>query len=154
MRSFPPLSAVAAAALLVAPATAAEIREHPRAVLELFTSQGCSSCPKADLKFQDLGKQADLITLAYHVDYWDYIGWTDTFGRKENSDLQRAYAESWKSSRIYTPQMIVNGQKAMPALGGMFSDQQVADVVNYIRTHFGNNYKDKVTPADVKATRP
>lgn len=54
----------------------------------------------------------------------------------------------------YPVSVVVNGQKAMPALGGMFSDQQVADVVNYIRTHFGNNYKDKVTPADVKATRP
>ena len=54
----------------------------------------------------------------------------------------------------YPVSVVVNGQNAMPALGGMFSDQQVADVVNYIRTHFGNNYKDKVTPADVKATRP
>ena len=113
MRSFPVLSAVAAAALFVAPATAAEVRLHPKAVLELFTSQGCSSCPKADLKFGDLSRQTDLITLAYHVDYWDYIGWTDTFGRKENSDLQRAYAQSLKSSRIYTPQLIVNGQKGV-----------------------------------------
>lgn len=54
----------------------------------------------------------------------------------------------------YPVSVIVNGQKAMPALGGMFSDQQVADVTNYIRTHFGNNYKDKVTPADVKSARP
>jgi len=113
MRSFSVLSAVAAAALFVAPATAAELRLHPKAVLELFTSQGCSSCPKADLRFGDLSKQTDLITLAYHVDYWDYIGWTDTFGRKENSDLQKAYAASWKSSRIYTPQLIVNGQKGV-----------------------------------------
>ena len=113
MKSILTLAAVAAAALLVAPAVAAEVREHPKAVLELFTSQGCSSCPKADLRFGDLSKQPDLITLAYHVDYWDYIGWADTFGRKENSDLQRAYAESWKSSRIYTPQMIVNGQKGV-----------------------------------------
>jgi hypothetical protein len=113
MRSFSVLSAVAAAALFVAPVTAAELRLHPKAVLELFTSQGCSSCPKADLRFGDLSKQTDLITLAYHVDYWDYIGWTDTFGRKENSDLQKAYAASWKSSRIYTPQLIVNGQKGV-----------------------------------------
>jgi hypothetical protein len=113
MQSFSALSAVAAVALLFAPATAAEVRLHPKAVLELFTSQGCSSCPKADLKFSDLSKQTDLITLAYHVDYWDYIGWTDTFGRKENSDLQKAYAASWKSSRIYTPQLIVNGQKGV-----------------------------------------
>ena len=54
----------------------------------------------------------------------------------------------------YPVAVVVNGQKAMPALGGMFSDQQVADVVNYVRTHFGNNYKDKVTPADVKSARP
>ena len=54
----------------------------------------------------------------------------------------------------YPIAVIVNGQKAMPALGGMFSDQQVADVTNYIRTHFGNSYKDKVTAADVKASRP
>jgi mono/diheme cytochrome c family protein len=54
----------------------------------------------------------------------------------------------------YPVSVVVNGQKAMPAFGGMFSDQQVADVVNYIRTHFGNNYKDKVTPADVKSARP
>ncbi len=54
----------------------------------------------------------------------------------------------------YPVSVVVNGQKAMPALGSMFSDQQVADVVNYVRTHFGNNYKDKVTPADVKAARP
>ncbi|HEY4275684.1 MAG TPA: cytochrome c [Rhizomicrobium sp.] len=53
----------------------------------------------------------------------------------------------------YPISVVVNGQKAMPALGGMFSDQQVADVVNYIRTHFGNNYKDKATAADVKAAR-
>ncbi len=54
----------------------------------------------------------------------------------------------------YPIAVIVNGQKAMPALGGMFSDQQIADVTNYVRTHFGNSYKDKVTPADVKASRP
>jgi mono/diheme cytochrome c family protein len=54
----------------------------------------------------------------------------------------------------YPVSVVVNGQKAMPAFGGMFSDQQVADVVNYVRTHFGNSYKDKVTPADVKSARP
>lgn len=54
----------------------------------------------------------------------------------------------------YPVAVVVNGQKAMPAFGGMMSDQQIADVVNYVRTHFGNNYKDKVTPADVKMARP
>lgn len=99
-----------AAALALTPATAAEIRLNPKAVVELFTSQGCSSCPKADAKFAELGTRQDVIALAWHVDYWDYIGWPDTFGTAENSDRQRAYAESWGSSRIYTPQLIVNGQ--------------------------------------------
>ena len=54
----------------------------------------------------------------------------------------------------YPVAVVVNGQKAMPAFGGMMNDQQIANVINYVRTHFGNNYKDKVTPAEVKAARP
>src|SRR3954447_16818419 len=100
-RAFVP--AAAAAMLMVVPAAGAEVRDHPKAVLELFTSQGCSSCPQADARLGDLGKHPDLITLAYHVDYWDYIGWVDTFGAKANTDLQRAYAQSWGSSMVYTP---------------------------------------------------
>ena len=109
MKSISLLAAFAAAALVLAPAAAAEIRSNPKAVVELFTSQGCSSCPKADAKFAELGARQDVIALAWHVDYWDYIGWPDTFGTPENSDRQRAYAQSWGSSRIYTPQLIVNG---------------------------------------------
>jgi hypothetical protein len=113
MRNSPILSATLAAALVAAPGAAAEVRDHPKAVVELFTSQGCSSCPKADAKLGDLGKRPDLITLAYHVDYWDYIGWADTFGAKANTDLQRAYAQSWGSSMVYTPQLVVNGAKGV-----------------------------------------
>jgi hypothetical protein len=105
--------AAVATALMLAPAIGAEVRDHPKAVVELFTSQGCSSCPKADAKFTELGKNPSIIALAYHVDYWDYIGWTDTFGSKANSDLQKAYAQSWGSSRIYTPQLIVNGAQGV-----------------------------------------
>lgn len=101
--------AVLVGILTFAPADGGEIRHQPRAVIELFTSQGCSSCPPADALFAELAERDDLVALAYHVDYWDYIGWPDTFGAKENSDLQRAYAESWGSSRIFTPQLIVNG---------------------------------------------
>ena len=113
MKSFSIVSATLAAALVAAPAAAAEVRDHPKAVIELFTSQGCSSCPKADARLGDLGKQPDLITLAYHVDYWDYIGWVDTFGAKANTDLQRSYAQSWGSSMVYTPQLVVNGAKGV-----------------------------------------
>ena len=113
MQSVSLVTAAAVAALICLPAGAAEVRSHPKAVLELFTSQGCSSCPSADAKLTELQKNPDLITLAYHVDYWDYIGWTDTFGGKPNTDWQKAYAQSWGSSMIYTPELVVNGHKGV-----------------------------------------
>ncbi|MEO7221392.1 MAG: DUF1223 domain-containing protein [Devosia sp.] len=113
MKSISILTLTAAALMLAVPAHAGDIRVNPKAVVELFTSQGCSSCPKADALFSELGKRDDLIALAWHVDYWDYIGWPDTFADPANSDRQRAYAASWGSSRIYTPQMIINGSKGV-----------------------------------------
>lgn len=109
--------AIASLLALTLPAVAAgvELRKSPQAVLELFTSQGCSSCPQADALLRQLGERPEIIALAYHVDYWDYIGWPDTFGNEENSDRQRAYAERWGSSRIFTPQMIVNGNAGVVA---------------------------------------
>jgi hypothetical protein len=115
MKSISILPAAAAALMFAGAAGAAEVRDHPKAVLELFTSQGCSSCPQADIRLGELGKQADLITLAYHVDYWDYIGWTDTFGSKDNTDRQKAYAQSWGKQMIYTPQLVVNGAQGVVA---------------------------------------
>ncbi len=101
--------------VLSLPALAGELRIAPKAVLELFTSQGCSSCPKADAMLEEMSKRPDIVALAYHVDYWDYIGWEDTFGMKQNSDLQRNYAQSWGSSRIFTPQLVVNGADSVVA---------------------------------------
>ena len=98
---------------LILPASADSTRVRPKAVVELFTSQGCSSCPPADALLTGLSEQDDVIALAYHVDYWDYVGWKDTFANSAFSDRQRAYADSWGSSRIYTPQMVVNGQKGV-----------------------------------------
>lgn len=85
----------------------------PRAVVELFTSQGCSASPKADALLEELSRRGDVLTLAYHVDYWDYIGWTDSFGRGEFSERQRQYAEALGSTRLFTPQMVVNGQEGI-----------------------------------------
>lgn len=102
------------------PAAAGELRQGPRAVVELFTSQGCSSCPKADAMLAELGERGDIVALAYHVDYWDYVGWEDTFGERAFSDRQRDYAQSWGSSRIFTPQLIVNGA------GGVVASKQEA----------------------------
>ena len=78
-------------------------------VVELYTSQGCSSCPAADAYLTQLAREPGIIALALHVDYWDYIGWKDKFGDPAYSDRQRAYAHAAGSKTIYTPQMVVAG---------------------------------------------
>jgi len=96
--------------LLLAPASATA---DPKAVVELFTSQGCSSCVSADAYFAELAERDDIITLSFHVDYWDYLGWQDTFGSPENTARQTKYAEMLGSRRVYTPQIVVNGISGM-----------------------------------------
>ncbi len=93
--------------LLAAPVLA----ENDPVVVELFTSQGCSSCPPADRILHDLVKRDDVIGLALHVDYWDYIGWKDEFADPDHTTRQRAYARQGGRSMIYTPQMVINGQQ-------------------------------------------
>lgn len=78
-------------------------------VVELFTSQGCASCPPADALLLDLARRDDVIALALHVDYWDYIGWKDQFALAAHTKRQRRYARAAGRKMIYTPQMIVNG---------------------------------------------
>ena len=82
-------------------------------IVELFTSQGCSSCPPADKLINNLTSQKGIIPLAFHVDYWNYLGWKDPFSQPQFSERQRAYAAHTGSGSIYTPQLIVNGQKEM-----------------------------------------
>ncbi len=79
------------------------------AVIELFTSQGCSSCPPADALLESYAKRRDVLALSLPVDYWDYLGWKDTLASNKNSDRQRAYAKSRGDGAIYTPQVVVNG---------------------------------------------
>jgi len=78
-------------------------------LVELFTSQGCSSCPPADALLEELATRDDLVALAFHVDYWDYLGWKDTMGDPAHTDRQKAYARVAGHRSIYTPQMIVGG---------------------------------------------
>jgi len=78
-------------------------------VVELFTSQGCSSCPPSDQQLGELAKRADLLPLSFHVDYWDYIGWKDPFASATNTERQRGYARSLKQRYVYTPEMVVGG---------------------------------------------
>jgi len=83
--------------------------EKPLVVVELFTSQGCSSCPPADTFLGALATRPDLLALAFHVDYWNYIGWTDPYGSKVATQRQRDYAKRLGMRYVYTPQMVING---------------------------------------------
>lgn len=83
--------------------------EPVSAVIELFTSQGCSSCPAADALLQTYAERTDVVALSLPVDYWDYLGWKDTFASAKNTDRQRAYAKSRGDGAVYTPQAVING---------------------------------------------
>ena len=86
---------------------------EPIAVVELFTSQGCSSCPSADnlfAKTKAANKNSNLFLLAYHVDYWNRLGWKDPFSSKDFSDRQQEYAAALNINGVYTPQVVVNGK--------------------------------------------
>ncbi|WP_334191768.1 DUF1223 domain-containing protein [Pararhodobacter sp.] len=78
-------------------------------LLELYTAQGCASCPPADDMMIDLASREDVIALALHVDYWDYIGWADTFADRAYTERQQRYARRFGHSTIYTPQVVING---------------------------------------------
>ncbi len=82
--------------------------EGPWAI-ELFTSQGCNSCPPADAFLGKLARRPDIVALSYHVDYWDYIGWKDPFASRDTTERQRAYARVLKQRYVYTPEMVVDG---------------------------------------------
>jgi hypothetical protein len=97
-----------AAAVGLGPAGARSTSEGPWAV-ELFTSQGCNSCPPADAYLGSLARRADIVALSFHVDYWDYIGWKDAFATRATTERQRAYARVLKQRYVYTPEMVVDG---------------------------------------------
>lgn len=91
------------------------VRSKPVGVVELFTSQGCSSCPKADKAISEIAGQPDVVTITYHVDYWNYLGWQDTLSDKANTDRQYAYAKTLGNTNVYTPQIVLNGARDMKA---------------------------------------
>ena len=88
---------------------------QPFALIELYTSQGCSSCPRADAYLSDIIDEAEsrgqkIIALSFHVDYWNRLGWADPYSSRENTQRQYSYAQSMRSSNVYTPQMVINGK--------------------------------------------
>jgi len=95
-------------ALVMQPAFA----EPPRAVVELFTSQGCSNCPPADALLVEYSRQPDIVALSFPVNYWDYLGWKDTLAHADFTTRQKEYAHARSDRQVFTPQMIVNGKKS------------------------------------------
>ncbi len=109
-------AAVAAAwlglAMLGAPAARAGEAVEARqgiALIELFTSQGCSSCPPADRLLGEISSRTGVVALTFPVDYWDYLGWKDTFASPANTARQKAYAAARGDGEVYTPQVVING---------------------------------------------
>lgn len=110
-------------------------------VVELFTSQGCSSCPPADALLEQLAGRRDVIALGLHVDYWDYIGWADVFAKPEYTKRQRKYASAAGKSMIYTPQMVIGGVDHV--IGN-----KPADVETSIKKH-----TNAASPVNIKVSR-
>lgn len=102
--------------VLVVPFNTSKIltKNPPTVVLQLFTSQGCSSCPAADVLLEYIQKDFkshNVIVLSYHVDYWNYIGWKDPYSKNEFTNLQYNYGRKLNLKRVYTPQLIINGKE-------------------------------------------
>ncbi len=122
-RQFATAIAVGLATLLITiPQTKAD--ENITGVVELFTSQGCSSCPPADEYLGVLAKQKGILALTLPVDYWDFLGWKDTLASPAYTKRQRAYAASRKDRNVYTPQMVINGR--VHAIGSYRDEVQAA----------------------------
>ena len=97
------------AGLAAAWATGTAAAEN-RSVVELFTSQGCSSCPPADALLEKLATEPGVVAVSLPVDYWDYLGWKDTYAKPAYTDRQRAYSASRGDREVYTPQAVINGR--------------------------------------------
>jgi hypothetical protein len=109
MKIRPILFTVALALGAVGAGAPSALAAGPRAVIELFTSQGCSSCPPADRLLGQLAQDPSLIALSVPVDYWDYLGWKDTLALPVDSTRQRDYAVARGDREVYTPQVVING---------------------------------------------
>ena len=118
------LLASALTALLAAGPTQADAADNV-VLIELFTSQGCSSCPPADKNLADMAGREDVLPLSMHVDYWDYLGWRDTFGSRAHTERQYEYRRLMGARVVYTPQMIVQGQMDVPGYQPALIEQAV-----------------------------
>jgi hypothetical protein len=123
---------------------------EPFAVVELFGSEGCSSCPPADhvlseLTYRARAQKERIFTLSFHVDYWNYLGWKDPFSSKQFTQRQYQYAESLKNTSVYTPQMIINGKEAFVGSNRSLANQLIEDA---LRIPASNSVHVELTSAD------
>lgn len=102
-------------------------------VVELFTSQGCNSCPPADRLLGELTGRNDVLPLSFHVTYWDRLGWPDTFGLEDSTRRQQMYADWLGLGRVYTPQMVIGGR--IDVVGG--SRGRVLEAIELLQSHAG-----------------
>ncbi len=129
-----------ATAICLTFATIVQAEEH-KVVIELYTSQGCSSCPPADAYLAELAKRDDVIALALHVDYWDYIGWKDNFADPFYTQRQYSYARAAGKKMVYTPQMVIGGV-----------DHVVGSKPNAVRQHI-SDHRAKRQTVELRAER-
>ncbi len=111
--------ALLAVALTVLSTNATNAENRNPVVVELYTSQACSSCPPADALMHKLVERDDVLGLALHVDYWDYIGWKDEFAKPSHTTRQQGYARVGGRTMIYTPQMVINGSESVVGARGL-----------------------------------
>lgn len=151
---------LAAFALVPAIAQAQTAEPAPKAVIELFTSQGCSSCPPADALVVELAKDPGLIALTLPVTYWDYLGWKDTLGKDSFAKRQKFYAKARGDGQVYTPQVVING--AAHAIGS--EKAEITKAVNQLSTtgfaatvalkEENGSLRIAITPRDASLTEP
>ncbi|NEX92401.1 DUF1223 domain-containing protein [Caulobacter sp. 17J65-9] len=110
MRRIAPLFLIA---VLASPAAAKPSAAREPVVVELFTSQGCSGCPQANEVLMELADKPGVIALTFAVDYWDYLGWRDTFAKPEFTERQRAYQTAMSLRDVYTPQFVIDGKRQL-----------------------------------------
>ena len=123
---MPPLRSILAPLVFVSLAGAAGAADNV-VMVELFTSQGCSSCPPADETLAELADREDVLALSLHVDYWNYLGWKDTFAQAEHTARQAEYRDKLGGRVLFTPQIIVDGTYSVPGFKREKIDAVIAE---------------------------
>ncbi len=119
--------------------TQPETTDKPFVIVQLFTSQGCSSCPPADAlvgKIKEEYKDQNVFVMSYHVDYWDRLGWKDPFSKREFTEIQYRYADQFRERQVYTPQIVVNGKEHFVGSDGSRLRRKIK---NYLKKGAQNN---------------